>query len=375
MFVDSGIWGRYGQWGHLEHLDQDPNSSVKYKFILDWIDGMQELNHIDEPTADVPQFVTDSQMPIAIAGQPYTAHIDVSGGNGERTITAVGQLLADGLHLDMVAANPDRVTIAGTPTDSDLSYIYLRVADADGDPAWRTFILKTVGGPNTLVETDFRGADPAQNLPWTTTYVLADNLAYSGWNIAAGVFSRDGDNSLVWSLNMPATEAEATLALAVAEDEYLTMTLQPQPGFLLNLRNAEVRFTIQRIDWHAPRRYAVMTSMDGFADGSQVFSSNRTVDVGTNLEFVFTLPDTTAYGTVTGSVEFRVYGFSGQYGGHRTSLTAFKLNGQMISTCIGDHDGDFDVDGEDLATQIGGNNEVSAVEFAGQFGSTECEGP
>jgi len=181
-----------------------------------------------------------------------------------------------------------------------------------------------------LVETDFRGTNPAQNLPWMPTYVLADDLAYSGWNRGTGVFSEDGDNSFVWSLNMPADEAYATLALAVAEDEYLAMSVQPYPGFLLNLRNAEIRFTIRRIDWHAPRRYAVFTSIEGFADGSQVFTSHHTHDVGTDLEFVFSLPDTTAYNTVSGPVEFRLYGFRGQYGGHKTSLTDFKLNGQMI---------------------------------------------
>jgi hypothetical protein len=330
MFVDSSFWGRYGQWGHLEHLDQDPAESVKYKFILDWIDAMAGLRHIDQPLDNVPQFNTDHQLPIAVVGQPYTAHIDVSGGDGGRAITPVGQLLADGLQFNPVIPDPDRVTITGIPYDGGLSYLYLRVMDADGDPAWRIFTLRTIGGPNTLVETDFRGTNPAQNLPWMPTYVLADDLAYSGWNRGTGVFSEDGDNSFVWSLNMPADEAYATLALAVAEDEYLAMSVQPYPGFLLNLRNAEIRFTIRRVDWHAPRRYAVFTSIEGFADGSQVFTSHHTYDVGTHLEFVFSLPDTTAYNTVSGPVEFRLYGFRGQYGGHKTSLTDFKLNGQMI---------------------------------------------
>ena len=150
MFVDSSFWGRYGQWGHLEHLDQDPAESVKYKFILDWIDAMAGLRHIDQPLANVPQFNTDHQLPIAIVGQPYTAHIDVSGGDGERVITPVGQLLVDGLRFDPVAPDPNRVTITGTPAKSGLSYLYLRVTDIDGDPAWRTFTLRTVEGPNSM---------------------------------------------------------------------------------------------------------------------------------------------------------------------------------------------------------------------------------
>jgi hypothetical protein len=151
------------------------------------------------------------------------------------------------------------------------------------------------------------------------------------------------------------------------------MTVEPHPGFLLNLGNAEIRFTIRRIDWHAPRQYAVMTSIEGFTDGSQIFTSNHTYDVGTHLEFVFNLPDTAEYNNVIGPVEFRIYGFSGQYGGHRTSLTDFKLKGQIMPTCLGDHDGDFDVDGEDLATQIAANHSVDFEDFAGQFGNIDCD--
>ncbi len=375
MFVDTGVWGRYGQWGHLEHLDQIPGSSAKYQFILDWINEMAAQRHIDQPLANVPQFDTAHHLPIAIAGQPYSADIDVSNGDGGRTVTLVGQYLTDGLQFDPVPANPDRVRVTGIPADSGLSYVYLRVTDIDGDPAWRTFTLRTVGGPGTVLESDFRGADPGQNFPWLPTYVLSENLVYSGWNRGDGVFGRDGDNRVVWSLNMPAAEADATLALAVAENEYLTMTIQLRPGFLMDLRNAEIRLTLSRIDWHAPRQYAVMTSIDGFSAGSQIFTSTHTYDIGTNLEFTFTLPDTSAYDAVSVPLEFRIYGFRGQYGGHRTSLTEFRLNGQISSICSGDHDGDFDVDGEDLFDQIAGNNRVNAADFADQFGKINCEVP
>ena len=77
----------------------------------------------------------------------------------------------------------------------------------------------------------------------------------------------------------------------------------PDAGFLLDLRNAEIRFTIRRIEWHAPRRYAVMTSVAGFVDGVQVFTSSHTFDTGTNLEFAFTLPDSAAYSNLSGPVD------------------------------------------------------------------------
>ena len=91
----------------------------------------------------------------------------------------------------------------------------------------------------------------------------------------------------------------------------------------MNLRTTEICLTLNRIDWRAPRQYAIMTGIDGFRAGSQVFTSTHTYDIGTNLEFTFTLPDTSAYDAVSGPLEFHIYG----YGGHRTSLTAFRLNG------------------------------------------------
>jgi hypothetical protein len=107
MFVDNGVWGRYGQWGHLEHLDQDPNNVVKYKFILDWINAMAGLRHIDQPLANVPQFNATHQLPIAITALPYTAHIDVSGGDGGRSITPVGS--CSPMDCSMIRLWPTRI--------------------------------------------------------------------------------------------------------------------------------------------------------------------------------------------------------------------------------------------------------------------------
>lgn len=375
MFVDTGVWSRYGQWGHLEYLDQNPSSSVKYQFILDWINEMEGLRHIEQPMDTVPDFITDHHLPIAIAGQPYTADIDVTGGDGARTIKPIGLLLEDGLQYDHVEGNSDRVAITGTPSDSGISYVYLRVNDGDGDPAWRTFTITTVGGPNTLVQSDFRGINPAQNLPWMPVYVITDHFSYSGWNSGAGVYRKNGDNSIVWSLNMPANESDATLALAIAEEEHLTVTVQPQPGFQLDLRNYEINFTIKRIDYHAPRRYAVMTNIDGFNDGSQIFTSNRVTDLGTDLEFSFALPSTPEYSSIIEPVEFRIYGYRGQYANHNTSLKAFKLRGLLTPICIGDHDGDMDVDGKDVAILATEYNSSDLEILAGKLGETDCSTP
>jgi hypothetical protein len=49
----------------------------------------------------------------------------------------------------------------------------------------------------------------------------------------AGAFSRDGNNALVWSLNMPAAEADALQAPTVAEDEYLAISNNQSNFFLI----------------------------------------------------------------------------------------------------------------------------------------------
>lgn len=127
---------------------------------------------------------------------------------------------------------------------------------------------------------------------------------------------------------MPAAETGATLTLALAEDEYLSCTLAPPPGAQLDLRGREVRLAVQRFDYHAPRQFAFFTSIEGFAESSAIFVSSRDSS-SDRLEFSFQLPGTEAYGNLAGPVELRLYGFSGQYGGHRAALLDFAMAGTV----------------------------------------------
>jgi hypothetical protein len=129
----------------------------------------------------------------------------------------------------------------------------------------------------------------------------------------------------MWSQNMPTDEESSTLDLAISNDAYWQFTLTPSPAAPLDLRNAEVRFTIRRIDYHAPRRYAAFTSIGGFESRAAVFDTGH-FGGDTDREFVFALPNTAAYAKVTSRFTFRLYGYSGQHGGHKTSLRAFKLS-------------------------------------------------
>lgn len=323
MFVDVSSWGKYGQWGHLEYLDQPPSESVKYQFILDWIDEANAMRHVDQPLGSVPQFVTGHNLPLGLVGQPYSADITVSGGNGARTIDLIGSYLLPGLAFDPVPADPDKVRITGLPLQSGLSYVYLRVKDADGDPEWRTFTVRTVGGPGTVVEADFTGTNPSQNLPWTKAHTVATNVGYSGF-VKGGTFtSRAGNDILAFSGNGLANESDSTLARAITDNAYWRVTLTPQNGRVLNLRKAQMRFGVRRTDYHAPRAWAIMTSVGGFAVGSQIFDTGRFTSQADET-FTFTFPDTAAYETLTTPVEIRLYHYLGQYG-HNVGILDFKL--------------------------------------------------
>jgi len=323
-FVLVSSWGRYGQWGHLEHLDQDPQAAVKYRFLLEHAAQAERLRPVDEPLGAAPGFASAHELPPVELGAACEVELATQGGDGGRVVEIVGLSLASGLAAEVVPGASDRARITGAPQSDAVSYLYLRVTDADGDPAWRTFTLRTYGGPGTLVESDFAGVNPARHLPWTATYALADGAGWSGWQAGAGIVTADGDHGLFFSVNAPADEAQASLALALAEGEYWSATFTPPAGPALDLRGAELRFTVRRLDYHAPRRFAALTSLGGLEAGQEVFASERNGDTD-DTEYRVTLPSTAAYQAVAAPLEIRLVPFAGQYGGHRAAITAFKL--------------------------------------------------
>jgi hypothetical protein len=323
-FVDAGVWGKYGQWGHLEHWAQSRLAAPKHFFLLDWIQQMASVRHVDDALGLTPEFVNAPSLAPAIVGQPYTADVLTTDGNGARTVRVVGTSLSPGLRTEPLAGDPGGFRVAGTPSVSGPNHAYARVVDADGDPAWRVFSFYAAGGPGTLVDADLRGDDPALNTPWTAAYVTDPSVAsYGGLVRGAGSIGAAGDDAFTYSVNAPPTES--TLAQAVAENEYVGVTLTAAAGQPFALRRGTLRFTVNRQDYHSPRRYAVFTSVGGFAAGQEVFLSPLNTDLDEPRELVVTLPDTAAYDGLA-SVQIRIYGYAANFGGHRTRLAAFKLS-------------------------------------------------
>lgn len=332
MFVDVSSWGKYGQWGHMEYADQPISQAVKYKFILDWFDEANAMRHVDRPLGAVPQFVTGHNLPTGTVGQPYSADITVTGGNGARTIDLIGSYFLDGLEFDPVPSEPDKVRIKGIPLKAGISYAYLRVKDADGDPEWRTFTIRTVGGPGTVVDADFTGTNPSQNLPWTKVHAKATDVGYSGFVKGGSFNSRPGNDMLAFSGNSPGNESDSTLAKAITDNAYWRVTFTPQNGRVLNLRKAQMSFTVRRIEYHAPRAWAVMTSVGGFTSAAKIYDTGRFTSQADET-FTFTFPDTAAYESLTTPVEIRLYHYLGQYG-HLVALLDFKLTEANTSPVI-----------------------------------------
>jgi hypothetical protein len=186
-FVDVGNWGKYGQWGHLERYSQDPASSPKYVFIREWIDtDTNGLRHIDRPQGSVPSFVTPASLPEAYLGAPYSQSITTTGGNGTRTVQIIARSLVPGL---VATASGSVLTVSGVPTAAGNSYVYALVKDSDGDPAWRTFTIRTV----------VRSTDPAvtvtfEGLPNTSTSNTPEPLDISGYRFTS--FGTNGGKAL-----------------------------------------------------------------------------------------------------------------------------------------------------------------------------------
>lgn len=324
-YTDTSTWSRFGQWGHLETLDAAPASSPKYALMLEhFATYTSTLRHIDAAIGAAPSFTTSASLPPGIVGQAYSEDIVTSGGNGTRTIVAIGTHLDPGLSIAAAPA-AGNLRITGTPTTSGKSYILARVHDADGDPAWRIFTLETYGGPGTLVQSDFRGTSPAQNRPWTTTYVLSPTVTWSGWNIGSGIVPQSGNDAFFFSVSGPGSDPPSTLGQAITDQEYLTATVTPASG-PIDLRGAEFRFAIKRVGDHSPRAYAVFSSIGGFADGNQHYASTLVDSFDHDEhEHVFALPSTAAFSAINAPLTFRIYAFGAKFDSHQSSLTAFKL--------------------------------------------------
>jgi len=173
-----------------------------------------------------------------------------------------------------------------------------------------------------LLDVDFRGVDPALNTPWSFTNGLASNLSFSGVDFGVGLFPTVGFND-VFAFRATASSVETTLEDAVRDGQYLTFSLAPTSG-TLDLGGQEIQYSVQRTDHWAPAIYTLFSSIDGFAVGKQLFSSDpaeRTDYSERDFAYIFPL---SGYDGLTQPVEFRLVAHSAKFN-HDTTLTALSI--------------------------------------------------
>ncbi len=162
----------------------------------------------------------------------------------------------------------------------------------------------------------------------TTPINVTSNFSGSsagGWALGAGFASQTINNGLGFSGTYSATPS--TKAYAISHNQYVTRTIQPNSGQSMDLRGAAFNFSMQRPMWHSPQRFFVMAFGDGLpSSGLEVFTSSLLAKGDNSVNnFSFNLSQNSAFQT-SSAIEFRIYSYSGQYGGKTAILRSFSLN-------------------------------------------------
>ncbi len=341
-FVDLGRWGRFGQWGHLEYPGQDPADSPKWQTLQNWMRDMALIRTPTRPVNAVPHFVTPGELPQAAFGAEIRHALEAAGGDGDLSLTLIGDTLCGGMSIAADPENPARMILKGTPTRTGWQYVYLRVNDADGDAAWRVFGFEVIGGPGVLLDAVFNG-------PGTTATVRAmeqNRLSWSGLRPGApfseaGGTARGDDgrgvrilsdmDGLVFSVSQAnERRADATLASAIADEEYFTFTLEPAPGTSLDLRHAAITLIWERTQYHAPRAFSVFTSLTGGREDATIFTLQREPGMGSVANTRFLLPGTAAFASVSRPLEIRLV-FHGSQWDHHARIHGLRIETDSAS--------------------------------------------
>ena len=205
--------------------------------------------------------------------------------------------------------------------------IIVDVVDEDGTHGGagnKVISVQEVSTPTTLVHSDLLVTGAALSQPYTATQLLDPNVAWNGWSLGAGLLGSNFDGFSFYG-DYPPTESD--LAHAIDNDLYLTATLGSAPGYELDLASALFQFEVTRIQAHAPRNYAIFTSVAGWSADAILFESGRLASRDPeSLEF--SLPDDPTYDSIE-NIELRIFAYGGRYFGHDSSLTDFVLEGTV----------------------------------------------
>lgn len=306
---------KWGSWGVMEDQDQPLSEAHKYRALTDWATAnpVSNLVPIARAGGDI-QLVDDGDGSVSVT-LDGSASRDLDGTVATYQWQTGGQVVGNSATLEL-------------DLDIGLHQIQLTVTDDTGGVATDSIVVtvapQQAGG--VLVESDFVGAAPGQNQPWTGVSQLDNHVTISGWRTGPGFSGSDADD--VFSFVGVFDADESDLAEAFANDRYLSFSIEPSGDRMLDLRGAEISFAIDRIDWFAPRQYVVTSSVGGHSIENVLFDTGYFESLGES-SFTFTMPF--AGFQTNEAVEFRIYGSAGRYGGHDSGLSAFRLHGGTVS--------------------------------------------
>ncbi len=161
-------------------------------------------------------------------------------------------------------------------------------------------------------------------IPYLLSDAQCDDIVYSGLSAGSGIFQDQSESGFAYSVIAPAGGLESTLSSAVDDAEYLSFSITPNGDEQLNLAGSALRFNTTRIDYHSPRQYAVMTSIDGFGVGNEIYTSARNELRGGDI-LDLNLPNDERYRSINSTVEIRLYPFGAKFANHNVGLLGFSL--------------------------------------------------
>ena len=323
-------YGQYGSWGALEWLGQESSQvypAYKYQAIQSWMQANPLPCRAPLIVVNYPASMIDSTGVSSLAAT-------LSATNSYDYFGSVNSLQwnLSGSNFNTSAITPV-LPVGTTP-------VSLTASNNLGSSSTATFnvLVRPYGSDTVLMQSLFDGTSPGMNNPWTQTISLNPCVTESGWSYVlktgnAGVRS-GGTTNNVFALVLDQTNGTpVTLDQAVATNQYASCTITPVAGSVLDLRGAEVDFTIECISMNSVTNCALMTGIGGFNSSSAVlisgsFSTGSASSPADNPIQVF-LPGTSDFAGVTGPVEFRIYFFGNRYAQKEIRLTAFELRGAV----------------------------------------------
>ena len=318
---------RFGSWGILEDQDQAISDAPKFAATTNWIANNPPANVVPRPRFEEVVSVDsdgDQSEEIQLDGR---ASRDLDGEIVEWEWFIDGSAVGTGSLLQLeLGVGQHEVT--------------LQVTDNQGAVAQtsQTLTISPQASALVLVESDFTGPDPSATIPWLATNQLGPNTSFSGWELGDGLDPDSVENAFGFSGRFDPDEH--LFEDSILDDNFLSYTVSPDLGYVLDLRGATLSLGVERIDFHASRRLHVLTSIGGFTSGAEIYTSER-VDIRSLKEFQIVLPFE-GFRTIE-PVEFRIYMSGGRFAGHSTSLNSFELRGASSVFIRGDVDLDGDV--------------------------------